>query len=171
MTDFSTRLRDIIESRGVTQAWLAEKTNTTEATISRYLKGVHKPNLEIVARIAQALNVSIDYIMDLNLSQQPYKEPEKEIVVLANAYRRADDDHKNIVWSVLDSYLTPEEKNIRIADTARRRFVASRIKQESRGCLLNIIDFKKSKNTDSKASSNVERGFSVLEVKEDEQDN
>ena len=37
-------------------------------------------------------------------------DPEKEIVVLANAYRRADDDHKNIVWSVLDSYLTPEEK-------------------------------------------------------------
>lgn len=110
MTDFSTRLRDIIESRGVTQAWLAEKTNTTEATISRYLKGVHKPNLEIVARIAQALNVSIDYIMDLSLSPQPYREPEKEIVVLANAYRRADDDHKNIVWSVLDSYLTPEEK-------------------------------------------------------------
>ena len=31
-------------------------------------------------------------------------------MILADAYRRADDDHKNIVWSVLDSYLTPEEK-------------------------------------------------------------
>ena len=110
MADFSTKLKDIIESRGVTQAWLAEKTGATEATISRYLSGVHKPNLEIVARIAQALNVSIDYIMDLSLSPTPYKEPEKEIVILADAYRRADDDHKNIVWSVLDSYLTPEEK-------------------------------------------------------------
>ena len=110
MADFSTKLRDIIESRGVTQSWLAEKTGATEATISRYLSGVHKPNLEIVARIAQALNVSIDYIMDLSLSPTPYKEPEREIVILADAYRRADDDHKNIVWSVLDSYLTPEEK-------------------------------------------------------------
>jgi transcriptional regulator with XRE-family HTH domain len=110
MADFSTKLKDIIESRGVTQAWLAEKTGATEATISRYLSGVHKPNLEIVARIAQALNVSIDYIMDLSLSPTPYKEPEREIVILADAYRRADDDHKNIVWSVLDSYLTPEEK-------------------------------------------------------------
>lgn len=110
MADFSTKLKDIIESRGITQAWLAEKTGATEATISRYLSGVHKPNLEIVARIAQALNVSIDYIMDLSLSPTPYKEPEKEIVILADAYRRADDDHKNIVWSVLDSYLTPEEK-------------------------------------------------------------
>ncbi len=86
------------------------KTGATEATISRYLSGVHKPNLDIVARIAQALNVSIDYIMDLSLSPTPYKEPEREIVILADAYRRADDDHKNIVWSVLDSYLTPEEK-------------------------------------------------------------
>ena len=98
MADFSTKLKDIIESRGVTQAWLAEKTGATEATISRYLSGVHKPN------------VSIDYIMDLSLSPTPYKEPEREIVILADAYRRADDDHKNIVWSVLDSYLTPEEK-------------------------------------------------------------
>ena len=60
MADFSSKLRDIIESRGVTQSWLAEKTGATEATISRYLSGVHKPNLDIVARIAQALNVSID---------------------------------------------------------------------------------------------------------------
>lgn len=110
MADFSTRLRDIIEDKGVSQAWLAEKAMTTEATISRYISGVHKPNLDIVARIAKALNVSIDYIMDLSLSPTPYREPDPDIVILANAYRRADDDHKNIIWSVLDSYLTAEEK-------------------------------------------------------------
>lgn len=110
MAEFSTRLRDIIESKGISQAWLAEKAGTTEATISRYVAGVHKPNLEIVARIAKALNVSIDYIMDLSLSPTPYVEPDKDIVILANAFRRADDDHKNIIWSVLDTYLTPEEK-------------------------------------------------------------
>lgn len=110
MADFSTRLKDIIEAKGISQAWLAEKAETTEATISRYISGVHKPNLEIVAKIAKALNVSIDYIMDLSLSPAPYAEPEKDIVILANAYRRADSDHRNILWSVLDMYLTPEEK-------------------------------------------------------------
>lgn len=110
MADFSSRLKDIVEAKGVTQSWLAEQAQTTEATISRYMQGIHKPNLDIVARIAKALNVSIDYIMDLSLSPTPYREPEKDIVILANAYRRADDDHKNIVWSVLDRYLTPEEK-------------------------------------------------------------
>lgn len=110
MADFSTRLKDIIDAKGISQAWLAEKAETTEATISRYVSGVHKPNLEIVAKIAKALNVSIDYIMDLSLSPTPYAEPDKDIVILANAYRRADSDHRNILWSVLDMYLTPEEK-------------------------------------------------------------
>ena len=110
MADFSSKLRDIIEARGVSQSWLADKAETTEATISRYLTGIHKPNLDIVARIAKALNVSIDYIMDLSLSPEPYREPEPDIVILASAYRRTDDDHKNIIWSVLDSYMTAEEK-------------------------------------------------------------
>ena len=60
--------------------------------------------------MAKALNVSIDYIMNLSLSPTPYVEPDKDIVILANAFRRADDDHKNIIWSVLDTYLKPEGK-------------------------------------------------------------
>lgn len=110
MADFSTRLKDIIEAKGISQSWLAEKAETTEATISRYVAGVHKPNLDIVARIAKALNVSIDYIMDLSLSPAPYQEPDKDIVILANAYRRASDRDKGLIWAVLDTYLTPEEK-------------------------------------------------------------
>lgn len=111
MADFSSRLKDIVASKGISQAWLAEKAETTEATISRYMAGVHKPNLDIVARIAKALNVSIDYIMDLSLSPVPYQEPEKEITILANAFRRASDRDKGLIWRVLEDYLTPEEKS------------------------------------------------------------
>lgn len=110
MASFSTKLRDIIDARGISQAWLAYKAGTTEATISRYISGIHKPNLDIVAKICKELNVSIDYIMDLSLSPTPYSEPDKDIAILVDAFRRADDDHKNIIWSVLDSFLTAEEK-------------------------------------------------------------
>lgn len=110
MADFSSKLRDIVDSKGVSQAWLADKAGTTEATISRYMSGIHKPNLDIVANIAKALGVSIDYIMDLSLNPAPYQEPEKDIVVLCSAYRRTDDARKNIIWATLEPYLTPEEK-------------------------------------------------------------
>lgn len=116
MANFSTKLRDIIDARGISQAWLAEKAGTTEATISRYLSGIHKPNLDVVARICKALNVSIDYIMDLSLSPTPYTEPDKDVAILVDAFHRADDDHKNIIWSVLDSFLTQEEKTYIMPD-------------------------------------------------------
>lgn len=110
MTNFASRLRDVVEERGVTQAWLAEQANTTEATISRYMNGIHKPRIELVAAIAKALNVSADYLMGASLSPAPDAEPEREILILCDAYRRADDARKDIIWSALDPFLTAEEK-------------------------------------------------------------
>ena len=47
-------LRTVIRQRGVTQGWLAEKADTTEATVSRYLTGVHSPRIELIAQIGRA---------------------------------------------------------------------------------------------------------------------
>lgn len=111
MSDFSTKLRDIIEEKGISQSWLARKVGTTEATISRYICGYHKPNLDIVVRICQVLDVSMDYLMDLSIAKEPYKAPEQDVAILCNAYRRADIDHQKIAWASLDLFLTDDEKN------------------------------------------------------------
>ncbi len=110
MADFATRLKDIMCTRGITQLWLAKKTNIPEATISRYVCGLHTPRIDNASRIANALNVSVDYIMGLSLEATPRGVPEEDVVILADAYRRADDDRKNIVWAALGSCLTPAEK-------------------------------------------------------------
>ena len=143
MADFSSKLRDIIESRGVTQSWLAEKTGATEATISRYLSGVHKPNLDIVARIAQALNVSIDYIMDLSLSPTPYKELERAGLL---PYARG--------------------KNIRIAAKARRD---SRMKRQQSALVIDFVQFK-NRNTEKADLAASKDGFHTMEVNKDGED-
>ena len=66
MSMFSERLQEAIKLRGVTQRWVADRANTTEATISRYAKAVHDPAvIEILAGISQALNVSSDYLIGL----------------------------------------------------------------------------------------------------------
>ena len=45
---FSSLLRSIMDERGISQKWLAEAANTTEATISRYINGVHQPNVLLI---------------------------------------------------------------------------------------------------------------------------
>lgn len=103
-------LRDLMRQKGITQAWLAEKTEITEATISRYLSGVHSPKIELVAKMAGAMGVSVDYLIGLSSSTVPDKPPSPEVRTLIAAYNRADAHTKKMVWMQLDLYLTDEEK-------------------------------------------------------------
>jgi transcriptional regulator with XRE-family HTH domain len=57
------RLRKAREARGWTQAQLAAKLNVSDATISRYEKGVRYPDLETLKRLAEVLETSVEYLV------------------------------------------------------------------------------------------------------------
>ena len=85
MADFSSRLTEAIEIRGVTQKWLADEADTTEATISRYLNGKASPAiLVILGNIAKALNVSSDFLIGItNLAQSKETISIEEKIILS----------------------------------------------------------------------------------------
>lgn len=47
----------------LSQKQLAEMTNLTEAGISRYISGQRLPRVDILLRIAQALDCTLDYLL------------------------------------------------------------------------------------------------------------
>ena len=60
---FCERLRILIKSTGITQKELAKKVGCTEVTLSRYITGERVPKATIVVKIANALGVSVDYLI------------------------------------------------------------------------------------------------------------
>ena len=50
----------ILDDRGLSQVALAKMTDSTEMSISRICRGAHTPGVGIIARIAEALDVSMD---------------------------------------------------------------------------------------------------------------
>lgn len=60
---FSKRLKIIREEKKVTQAELAKKADLQTAAISHFETGQRKPSFENLKRLADALNVSIDYLL------------------------------------------------------------------------------------------------------------
>jgi len=60
------RLRAVRVSLGLTQSGLAERTGLGDGTISRMERGVRGITLENLYRIAEALNVPLDSLLDLN---------------------------------------------------------------------------------------------------------
>ncbi len=111
MSDFAKTLKETIESRNISQKWLADASDTKEATISRYVTGVNKsPNVDILINIAKALNVSTDYLLGLTDIPQYKSDMTAEERVLLSAFRRVSERDEAIIWSVLDTYLTPAER-------------------------------------------------------------
>ena len=103
-------MRDIMRQKGFTQQWLSVQTDIPDATISRYLAGVHNPQIEYVARMASAMGVSVDYMLGLSTSSVPDQPPSPEIRTLIAGYERADAHTKKMIWMQLDLVLTDEEK-------------------------------------------------------------
>lgn len=114
-------LRDLIKQKGITQAWLADKTKTTEATISRYLSGVHNPKIDLVAKMAEAMGVSVDYLLGLSSSTIPNEPPSLEVRTLLAAYHRADAHTKKMVWMQLDLFLTDDEKTLAPQQSSKQK--------------------------------------------------
>jgi len=103
-------LRDLLESRGIQQKWLAGEAGTTEATISRYVYGVHQPSLYIMIKIAEALNVPMDYLCGLTGSATAKETLTEGAELLLNCFARADSRDRRAVWVILERYLTESEQ-------------------------------------------------------------
>jgi len=109
-TAFSNILRHQLTSRGISQKWLADEADTTEATISRYLSARNQPEITIVVRIAKALKVSVDYLCGITDSPTPRESLGAEVILLLRCYDRADPHDKKTLWTILERYMKTEEK-------------------------------------------------------------
>ncbi len=62
--DVGEKIKIALEARGMSQKELSEKAHATEASISRYINGERYPKWQIAKRIADALDVSLDWLAD-----------------------------------------------------------------------------------------------------------
>ena len=61
--EFGQRLREIRRRRDLEQAVLAEIARVPTSSISHFERGKHKPSLDTLIRLADGLDVSIDYLV------------------------------------------------------------------------------------------------------------
>lgn len=61
--NFSENLARILDEKGISQRELAEKLECTDGSVSLYVNGHRKPNLDVLTKIADVLNVKIDELI------------------------------------------------------------------------------------------------------------
>ena len=119
---FAQRFKHVITIKGITQKWVAITAHTTEATISRYLNEKHRPPvLETIPKIAQALDVSTDYLLGLSdvYNNKPLLNIDEQTLV--SSFRKASDDDVDVIWAILKKYMTVAEREAINAQKAKEK--------------------------------------------------
>lgn len=68
-TNFGEKMKEIREQKGISGNQFSKMLGISQANYSNYERGRTEPPLAIVVRIAQLLNVSVDYLLGLSETQ------------------------------------------------------------------------------------------------------
>ena len=92
--EFSERLKDLRRQAGLTQVDVEEKLGISQPAYASWERGVKKPTQENLVKIAQILNVSVDYLV-------------------GNSEEKSDElDNIELLFRMNSKGLTDEEKEI-----------------------------------------------------------
>ena len=113
MSIFSERLAKLMSLRSLTQKELAEKTNITESAISYYVKGARTPSGEILARMAETLSTTTDFL--LGRTEEYDVQPEnKELKCLQRNLSKLDPERlkkaEGMLRAVFDDIFDDDEE-------------------------------------------------------------
>ena len=102
--DIGTRVAELRKKKAISRDQLAKAIGTSGAIIGRYERNEVTPSVEVAAKLADALDVSLDYLagaadqlLDKGLLskvmqiQRLPKEPQSHVIALMDAFLR---DHK-----------------------------------------------------------------------------
>jgi len=84
------RLKNLREERKISQQKLAIELNVSQASISKYEKGLAEPDIPMLCTIAEFFHVSVDYLIGRtstrnNLSAIPLNDREQALLQHFNA--------------------------------------------------------------------------------------
>ena len=92
------RIKTARKIAGLTQQQLADAVDVSKSTIAGYELGNREPDSIKLYRIAKALNVSGDYLLELDINEHPREDISfsPEALAFAQDFDRLDEDHKRL---------------------------------------------------------------------------
>ncbi len=99
--DFSHKMTQVRKDKNLSREQLGKLIGTSGAIIGRYERGDMKPSIEIAANIAEALEVSLDYLV----GSSTVVVKDKKMLFRLELLEKSSEEDKSTILKVVDSYL------------------------------------------------------------------
>jgi transcriptional regulator with XRE-family HTH domain len=102
---FPERLAALRKQHSLTQQTLAERIGVHVVQLRRYEAGTSQPTLDVIRKIATALQVSADML----LFGQDERGPDEDLRLQFEAISRFDEEEKRVIRSLLEGMILKNE--------------------------------------------------------------
>jgi transcriptional regulator with XRE-family HTH domain len=104
---FAKRLRELRRQSDISQADLAQIVGVHYMHLSRYERGISKPKSETLRRLAEALGVTADYLLEGKSGDMAKaKLEDRELLLMFKEIETLTEEDKSFIKKVLDALLT-----------------------------------------------------------------
>lgn len=117
LATFAKRIEELRTLKGWSQAELAKKLGTSAPVVGRYERAVTAPSIEVSRKIANALDVTLDYMTDPDAELDAVKD--QEMLNRLNSIVSLPLDEKSRIVDVIDALV--RDANARAAYGSGRR--------------------------------------------------
>lgn len=105
--DFGNRLKIVREEKGFKREEVAKHIGTSAAIIGRYERGERTPSVDIAKKIAEALDVSLDYLV----GDTTVLLKDKKMLYRLEVLQKVNPVHKDRILYMLDLMLKDAQSN------------------------------------------------------------
>lgn len=109
--EFAERLKILRKQVKLTQAQIAEKLNISQQAYASWERGTKKPTQENLVKLAQVLNVTIDYLVGNSEEEITNKELEDIEILFRKNSEDLTDDEKVIFRKELIAFMEERKKH------------------------------------------------------------
>lgn len=107
---FAERLRELRKQKGLSQTELGERVEVHYTHIGRYERGVSRPAADTLKRLADALGVSGDYLLEGAVEEAARARFEdRELLQQFQEIEKLPEEDKAVVKRFLDAFLTKKQ--------------------------------------------------------------
>jgi transcriptional regulator with XRE-family HTH domain len=119
------RIKQLRQQRGWSQAQLSKKLNVHQKQISGYERGIHSPSIELLIRMAELFNVSLDYIaFDNRQDKNIVPIADRELMQAVQLIDQLSAEDRATIKAVLNTFIV-KSRFQRLASETQNQTAAS----------------------------------------------
>jgi transcriptional regulator with XRE-family HTH domain len=119
------RIKQLRQQRGWSQTQLSKKLNVHQKQISGYERGIHSPSIELLVRMAELFNVSLDYIaFDNREEKNIIPIADRELMQAVQHIDQLSAEDRDTIKAVLNTFIV-KNRFQRLASETQKQAVAN----------------------------------------------